>query len=340
MKKRVIVAAYFLAMIFSYIYVKPIVEKIVSEAYYTHVNKKMVSAKPEMNDFKLGFYKPELPMVYADLQKVEKELNRKCDIVSIYQAWGDGKEHKFNYKYLKKIAKKGYTPMITWEPWLAAFDEYENRKPDKNLQEITNGNLDWFIRDYAQSVVKFGKPMYIRYAHEMSNPWYSWSQYYKNTPEEYVASWKHVVDIFREEGATNVSFVWTPYTKDDDAYFPGEAYVDVIGLDVFNFGTAVSGMNWNSFYNIAQPMHEAYAKYNKPFMIAEVGTSTFGGDKADWHVEMFKTINSGVLPNINGVVMFDNPVWHDDNGLAIDWSISEDKDLINRIKDKIIRRKQ
>jgi len=336
-KKRFIIILYFVVIFVSYKYLKPVVEETFAKSYYNYVDKKMVSNAPNIDNFILGFYKPELPFDYSKLQEIEDSLTVKNNIVSIYQAWGEGKEYQFNKKIIKAITKKGYIPMITWEPWLSEFKGYKNKKIEHQLRDISNGKFDWFIRDYAKQVIRFGKPMYIRFAHEMSNPWYSWSKQYGNSPKDYIEAWRKVVSIFREEGAKNVSFIWTPYTKFDDKYYPGDKFVDIIGFDIFNFGTSIVGGHWQNFYDVTKPMYDVYYKHNKPILISEVGTSSIGGDKGDWFAKMFETIASKRFSKINGIVIFDNPVWKDGNGLEIDWSLSSNKDIYKKIKHSFLK---
>ena len=44
--------------------------------------------------------------------------------------------------------------------------------------------------------------------HEMNGAWYSWG-YGHTSPVTFVATWRHIVDIFREHGARNVTWMWT-----------------------------------------------------------------------------------------------------------------------------------
>jgi mannan endo-1,4-beta-mannosidase len=48
----------------------------------------------------------------------------------------------------------------------------------------------------------------IGFAPEMNGNWYKWGD--QNTsPATWVAAWRHVVDVFRANGADNVSWLWT-----------------------------------------------------------------------------------------------------------------------------------
>jgi beta-mannanase len=105
----------------------------------------------------------------------------------------------------------------------------------------------------------------------------------------FVLAWRRVVGVFREEGASNAIFVWAPNATDEPraswnhwtAYYPGDRYVDWVGIDGYNWGSTVGG-TWQSFSSIIRPIYSDYAA-RKPIMIAE--TSSVERDdasKAQW----------------------------------------------------------
>ena len=78
----------------------------------------------------------------------------------------------------------------------------------------------------------FGQPLFIRFGHEMNDPYrYSWGPQ-NNTPEDFIAAWKHMVDYFKAEGVDNVIWVWSPHIAYGlfEEYYPGDDYVDWVGV--------------------------------------------------------------------------------------------------------------
>jgi 5-hydroxyisourate hydrolase-like protein (transthyretin family) len=145
-----------------------------------------------------------------------------------------------------------------------------------------------------------------------------------NTPAKAVAAWRRVHGLFREEGATNVAFVWSPNAesvpiRSDNAiakYWPGDAYVDIMALDGFNWGvdSRVSWGMWKSFETVFQKPYSEMTKLSKkPLIVAETGTTHKGGDKKAWITDMFNVIPKK-FPRIVGIV------WMEAN-LARDWRI-------------------
>ncbi len=92
----------------------------------------------------------------------------------------------------------------------------------------------------------------IRFAHEMNGTWYPWSG--SATASTYVAAWRHIVSLFRADGVTNVQWVWSPNVQEGSKYpispyFPGDEWIDYVGLDGYNWGTNNQG-TWQSAQDV------------------------------------------------------------------------------------------
>jgi len=102
-------------------------------------------------------------------------------------------------------------------------------------KNIAAGDYDGYLASYARSVRDFGHAVIISFGHEMNAPWYSWG--YENTPPStFVAAWRHLVTIFRLEGAYNVTWLWTINADRADSrpaasWWPGANYVSWVGID-------------------------------------------------------------------------------------------------------------
>ena len=77
-----------------------------------------------------------------------------------------------------------------------------------SVPAIAAGAYDGYLRSYADSVRDFGHPVVIGFGHEMNAPWYSWG-YGHVRPSTFVAAWRHIVTLFRGQGADNVTWLWT-----------------------------------------------------------------------------------------------------------------------------------
>ena len=226
------------------------------------------------------------------------QTGRSPAVWMIFQSWTGW--NKFPAEQAKRARALGSTLMVTWEPWNGAPGA-----ANWGCEDIVMGKRDEFIRSYARQVKAAGTPVLIRFAHEMNGDWYPWATAYRgvakrtgdNSPAMYCAMWKHVVNIFRHEGALNARWVWSPnilYTnqfndertqeRDLCALFPGDEWVDWVGVSVYNDGAHGA---WRSFTNLFESTYNALGRLsNRPLMIAELGVTEEGAPdgqtKARW----------------------------------------------------------
>ncbi len=253
--------------------------------------------------------------VWNQLPSIERSINKKVLIVGKYQPWGDANSD-FDFSLMNSLSEKGYIPMINWEPWDPHFTGAPAEQPVYKLSNITEGNFDIYVHQYAIDVKAYNKPVIIRFAHEMNGNWYPWSAGVNgNSTQDYVAAWRHVHDIFEQNEVKNVTWVWSPnevfnddsapYSHAFDALYPGDNYVDWVAFSAYNWGRVNQNQKWRSFSEIVEPTYQLLEKYNKPMMISEINTSNRGGDKEAW----MKDMNFQILqyPKIKAVVWFETP---------------------------------
>jgi beta-mannanase len=177
---------------------------------------------------------------------------------------------------------------------------------DAYASDIAAGKHDLLIMDRANRVRKLDKPVLIRWFWEMDGKKKAeWAQ----SPENYIAAWKHIHDRFEENGATNVAWVWCPNASafaDGEAqrYYPGPDYVDWVCADGYNWAPGRDGDEWESFHQIFQPFYDWAAEQDKPIMVGEFGVQARGkGDKAAWLREAAETVKKD-FPLMRAVVYF------------------------------------
>lgn len=329
------------AMVLLYFAATRPLERIVKEAWHRHATLARVEHASVLEQRfgvgansarTLGAYRPELPWGIRPFQALAESLRTPLAIASWYQAWGDGPDHAFKSEAMSALADAGLTPMVTWEPWVGAFQSHLGQNPSRSLELVAQGKFDAYIRAWARDAAIHGKAFFLRPFHEVGNPMYPWGPAHGNTPASFRAAWHHVREIFRQEGARNAAFVWTPYLASDTAFWPGDAEVDWIGLDVFNYGNLAENGSWLEFETIVRTQRSYLSHLGKPMLVAEAGSSNSGGDKADWARKMFRWIASGAWPEIRAVVLFDQRGGEAANGLPLDWSLGTTPGLFDSIR--------
>lgn len=256
-----------------------------------------------------GYYLPQL-----NNQPITPTVNvvngEKPTLVMFYQDWN--KDSGFNLEFLRSIYKQNVIPVITWEPWDSKNTEVASiNQFDYSPKVIAEGKYDEYIKNWARGAAEFKKPFFLRFAHEMNGNWYPWGKVNGNTPEDYKKMWIHVHDIFEKEGATNIIWVWSPnntdgFGKSDNVldYFPGHQFADWVGFSGFNWGKTYSFNRWLSFKDLSKEIYSQLSKLNKPIMVTETSSVSYGGNKTEW----FRKTLLEDIPSLNlikAVILFD-----------------------------------
>ncbi len=183
-------------------------------------------------------------------------------------------------------------------------------QPAVTNASIAAGDHDAYIRELGTALAKWGGPVSLRYAHEMNGDWYPWADGVNgNAPGSYAAAWRHVHDAVVAQGATNVRWVWTPnvpYTGSTSlaGLYPGAGYVDVVGLDGYNWGSVAGqrGTAPSDLFGFGLERLRAVAP-GKPIIIAETASSEVGGSKAEWDTDLVAFLQA--QPDVVAFVWFD-----------------------------------
>lgn len=209
---------------------------------------------------------------------------------------------------MNAVRARGAVPLVTWEPWLWGGGV---NQPAYSLARITAGDFDAHIAQWGQALAAWGYPVQLRFGHEMNGDWYPWAESVNgNQTGDYVRAWRHVHDLVAAQGASNVSWVWSPnvpyYGSTDLAgLYPGAGYVDVVALDGYNWGTSASWSAWISPQDLFGPGIAQLRSLapGVPILIAETASSEAGGDKAAWNSALVSYL--AAQPDVKGFVWFD-----------------------------------
>ncbi|WP_344244333.1 glycoside hydrolase family 26 protein [Actinocorallia libanotica] len=208
-----------------------------------------------------GKYKNK-PVQQAKFSK--QKFGRKPTIAKFFHAWPSG----FPTSWAKTAYKAGALPQMEIEPHGAG-----------TIEAIAAGRSDEYIRAYAQQVKAAGVPISISFAHEMNGYWYDWGTK-KTKAGTFVKAWRRMHDLFAEEGATDVKWLWTPnvvYPMPKvklKQYYPGNAYVDWVGV----IGYYRNNQKSSTFKWIFDPTIKQIKKFSKkPILLAETGVQTGPG---------------------------------------------------------------
>ena len=249
-------------------------------------------------------------------------FGKNPSMAMMFNGWTADGSREFPSAFCQEASAAGYVPHVTWEPMMG-------------LDELMSGKYDNDIKRYGEALAKFGKPVVLRFAHEFNGDWYPWSMQNDQVVPvaTYIKAFRYVHDKVRAAGGTNARWAWAPNNANGnknpqsvESYYPGDDYVDLIGMDGYNFGTSQSWSTWQSFAQVFGPLYNKLttAFPNKPIFIAEMGCSSTGGDKAAWINDMFVQLETQ-FPKIKSFVWFNI-------NKETDWRFTNGQDAIDAFK--------
>lgn len=213
---------------------------------------------------------------------------------------------------LASIRAIGATPVVTWEPMFYRVGGEEVILP---AERILDGRHDAYADAFAAALLAAPGEVIVRLMHEPNLGRYHWgvgkNEYDADAPRAYREVWRHLVarvrgaaDGLEPGGAARVRFAFCPNAESVPgpgnsaehgwntiaAYYPGDAWVDVVGVDGYNWGDTQTPENhgwrsqWRTFADILGPAVAELRSLapDKPLYVFEAAAAPSGGDKRAW----------------------------------------------------------
>jgi len=265
----------------------------------------------------VGAFLADVPSA-TDIDRFQASYGKKPGLILTFLDWGKYPDEGL----IRDVSGRGVSLMVTWEPWIASTKE------GIDYDALLAGKEDSYIRTFALKMKAIGRPVFLRFAHEMNGNWYPWSCV-RISPEKYRKLWFHTRQIFDQVKVGNVRWVFSlnaenvPIENDATFCYPGDRYVDYIGLDGYNWGITRPGSQWQSFDAIFSGIYKDVLRYKKPVILSEFSSTSSGGDKALWIEKAFCDIRR--MPAVKGFILFNVDK-------ETDWRFSPDTACGQRLK--------
>lgn len=145
------------------------------------------------------------------------------------------------------------------------------------------GGNNGHFRALATALVNNGQPnAVLRLGWEFNGDWFPWSA--RQNPAAFASYFRHIVTSMRSvPGGSGLQFDWNPGIGPrhvPEAAYPGDAYVDIIGFDVYDASFGARGANpagrWEDYMNRPYGLrwHRDFARaHGKPMSFPEWGIS-------------------------------------------------------------------
>ena len=146
-----------------------------------------------------------------------------------YSGWHE----PFKVAFARTAANEGAVPLVQMNPTRT------------KIAAIAAGKYDNYLSTYANAVRSYHHQVILSFGHEMNGFWYSWG-YTHTSPAVFVAAWRHIVTVFRAQGAQDVTWLWTINTihkktrvPSPGPWWPGSSYVTWVGIDGYYINSSM-----------------------------------------------------------------------------------------------------
>ena len=253
----------------------------------------------------------------SDVTTLESKVGKNMKYVTTFVHWGNENDLPLDLGNLAK--NNGQTLVLYWEAMNYNFEGPND--PRFSYEAILRGDWDKYITGFAAQVKTFGGPVILIPFEEMNGDWYPWGVTKNgNSAAKHIETYRYLHKFFK--GITNVKFGWTVNNESTDGasalisdFYPGDQYVDIIGVNGFNFDSP-----WMTFSEIFDSSLQQLETINKPIMIFSTSCAP-GVNKASWITDAFG-VQIKKHPQVIGWIWFnenkekDWRVWSDDNSLS------------------------
>ena len=244
----------------------------------------------------LGAYDP-----YGDFSAVQG-----VKIEHLFLPWQDV-ELSSLYAADSYAGSRGRRLLITIEPWSWSGDW--KLTPRQLRDAVLGGKYDETMASMASIIGQLKTPVTLRWGQEMEDDsgrfsWGGWA------PDDYIEAF-HRFHRLSRDNAANAKFMWSPKGKKNLVdYYPGDEFVDVVGLSVFGlqkYDREEFGHD-RSFPDLLQPGYDVASKFGKKIIVAELGYSGDEGYVKAWAESV--TAHHPQFPLLTAVVYFNDKEVH------------------------------
>jgi Ca2+-binding RTX toxin-like protein len=168
----------------------------------------------------------------ADLNKFESWLGNEVDAVHGVVGFANWTDYTSSANWMTNTVWKGINESVLWSVPIIVDDGVSS------LAAAANGSYNANYRSVAQTLLASragdNEPIYIRTGWEANADWFPWSAIGKEG--SFIGAFRQMVDTFRDI-SPRFKFEWNINFAegglDPAKMYPGDAYVDVVGMDFY-----------------------------------------------------------------------------------------------------------
>jgi len=283
----------------------------------------------------LGSFNSEIVHGEQRLQAIFEQSGKWPGLTGVdYRDWDQ--DHGDNLsepnQFLIDQWRQGSLVTVSWHannPWTGedSTDMYIGSGLNELITPGTQAHQNWIsmldnIASGLQELQDAGVVVIWRPFHEMNGGWFWW--YDDQNGEQFKALWQHMFNYFTHtKGLNNLLWAFSPNVPSDPTsdllqYYPGDAYVDIVGLDYYR------PLNEDP---IVLDGYSQLLTVGKPIAIFEFGPSPANADPDRPNYDYVKLIRD-IRNHYPQIVMFQAWEWH--------WAIPENDNAVGLMDDSWI----
>jgi len=215
--------------------------------------------------------------------------NKDIAIISSEVAWKTDENNALDTNYFQEVYRRCAIPLIVWNPWQDSSITTKNSTP---IQDILKGRYDKLFLSFATQVASLNKPVFLRFMNKNIGDRRSLFAYSAFNADDFKEAWRYVHQKFNEAGADKVIWIWNPPdVATANQYFPGENFVDWLGVNILDTNWQSTEKDQNIFDSLYRPYHSIpLFKSGLPVMLTEtVGSSI---NKVQWWDKTWQTLDT------------------------------------------------
>lgn len=245
----------------------------------------------------------------ASVESLEADVGRQFGAVRVFLLW----DAAFPTTYHRWLASTGRTPLISVR---AARTDGSLVQWQAIADAAPGSTLHTQITAWADKIKAYGVPVQFTFNHEPE----ATDSAGNGTQAAYIAAWRKVITVFRARGVTNATYLWIMTANafrvgaNDrrlaSKWYPGDAYLDAIGADVYNDYTC-RGDSGSPWYPLTTEIEKfrlfGVAHPDKRLWLAEWASTDdpqAAGRKASWIAEAREALKDPKYAQLRGVLYF------------------------------------
>lgn len=235
------------------------------------------------------------------MSNFESVTGKQPQMEMVFVHWGND---NFPFYLTPRVKDKGRTMVIFWEAVDYSRDYFN--QPEYSFDSVLAGRMDGYFQKFATDAKNYGGEIILIPYSEMNGNWFPWGiTVAGNTPEKQIAAYRRIHDFFLN--VPNVKFGWAvnsdsvPDTAANryELVYPGDAYVDIVGVDGF---AGLPSDPWMTFDQLFRDPFTRLKQYNKPIYIFSMAAAQ-DSRKAAWITNAL-TVELPKWTEVKGILWF------------------------------------